>query len=179
MGKVCEYCGLEKRLMTEEKSYYDYGFKLKTYLICEDCRKDKANKTQSTLVSVSEVFKGYEGLLRIIKELSVQPDGTIQGVNFYHAAREAYAKSNSFREYLSDYGRNPVAINMIDRNHKTLWSFTYDIVNGDEPRITIHMHHDGDFDVYWVPDAEKNMEFNQWAVEAFERNEKEKKEDSI
>jgi hypothetical protein len=178
MDKICEYCRLEKPHMSEDKRYYDFGFKLKNYWICEDCEKDKDNKTQRILRAPTDEFRGYEGLLRIIKELSVQADGTIQGVNFYQSAREAYAKSNSFREYVSDYERRNVDVSKIDRDYTPLWEFTYRIVSGDEPRITTHFHHDGDFDVYWVPDAEKTMEFNETYVEGFERNEKKKEESS-
>jgi len=161
--------------MSADKSYYDYGFKVKKYCICEDCQKDANNRTQTTITTPFQEFQGYEGLLRIINELSVLEDGTTQSVNFYDAVREAYTKSNSFREYLSDYGNKDVDINKIDKNYTPLWGFTYQFASGLEPRITINMHHDGDYDVCWVPDAEKDMKFNHSYVEAFEKNEKQKK----
>jgi hypothetical protein len=40
------------------------------------------------------------------------------------------------------------------------------------------MHHDGDYDVCWYPDGEKEVDVNPGYVQAFEENEKEKKEDS-
>ncbi|MFI5425168.1 MAG: hypothetical protein ACHQXG_10310 [Nitrososphaerales archaeon] len=48
----------------------------------------------------------------------------------------------------------------------------------EEPRIIINMHHDGDYDVCWYPDGEKGVDVNPGYVQAFEENEKEKKEDS-
>jgi hypothetical protein len=163
--------------MSEDTSYYDYGFKMKKYWICEDCQKDKNNKTETMLTTSHSESLAYEGLLRIIKELSLSEVGTTQSVNFYHAAREAYAKSNSFREYLSDDGRFTVDINKMDRNYRPLWKFTYQIAN-EEPRIIINMHHDGDYDVCWYPDGEKDMDVNPGFIQAFENKEKENQKDS-
>ena len=109
--------------------------------------------------------------------MSLSEVGTTQSVNFYDAPREAYTKSNSFREYLSNDGRFAVDVNKIDKNYRPLWKFTYRIMN-EEPRIIINMHHDGDYDVCWYPDGEKEVDVNPGYVQAFEENEKEKKEDS-
>ena len=57
--------------MSEGKSYFDYGFKAKNYWICEDCDKDHDNTTKTIITTDFHEFQGYEGLLRIIKELSV------------------------------------------------------------------------------------------------------------
>lgn len=75
MSRLCEYCGLEKKHMSEGKSYFDYGFKAKNYWICEDCDKDHDNTTKTIITTDFHEFQGYEGLLRIIKELSVSRDG--------------------------------------------------------------------------------------------------------
>lgn len=145
--------------MSEDNSYYDYGFKVKKYWICEDCQKDEDNKTETMLATSHSGSIAYEGLLRIIKELSLSEVGATQSVNFYDAAREAYAKSNSFREYLSDDGRFTIDINKMDKNYSPLWEFTYRMVN-EEPRIIINMHHDGDYDVCWYPDRDKDVDIN-------------------
>ena len=63
----------------------------------------------------------------------------------------------------------------MDRNYTPLWEFTYLLANGLEPRITINLHHDGDYDVCWVLDAEKEMNYLVF-VRVFEENEREKKE---
>ena len=176
MSRLCEYCGLEKKHMSEGKSYFDYGFKAKKYWICEDCDKGHDNTTKTIITTDFHEFQGYEGLLRIIKELSVSRDGTTHYTNFYEAAREAYKKSNSFREYINGYSNTEVDVPQMDRNYTPLWEFTYRLANGLEPRITINLHHDGDYDVCWVLDAEKEMKFNPMFVKAFEENEREKKE---
>ena len=163
--------------MSEDKSYYDYGFKVKKYWICADCQIDDDNKTKIRLPTAYRDFIGYEGLLRIIKELSLSENGNAHSVNFYDAAREAYAKSNSFREYLSDDGRFIVDIHNMDKNYRPLWEFTYRIVN-EESRIIINMHHDGDYDVCWYPDGDKDVDINPGYIQAFGENEKEKKEAS-
>jgi hypothetical protein len=161
--------------MSKGTSYFDYGFKVKNYWICEDCEKDQDDTTQTIITTDLHEFQGYEGLLRIIKELSVLNDGTTQSINFYDAAKQAYNKSNSFREYLRGYTNSDVDVNLIDKNYTPLWEFTYRLTNGLEPRITINLHHDGDYDVCWVPDAERDVKFNQQYVKAFKENETKKK----
>ena len=69
--------------MSVDRSYYDYGFKVKKYWICEDCQKDEDNKTEMRLTTSDRDFTGYEGLLQTIKELSVSEDGITHSVNFY------------------------------------------------------------------------------------------------
>ena len=161
MSNVCEYCRLVKPLMSEDKSYYDYGFKVKKYWICADCQIDDDNKTKIRLPTAYRDFIGYEGLLRIIKELSLSENGIAHSVNFYDAAREAYAKD----------------IHNMDKNYRPLWEFTYRIVN-EESRIIINMHHDGDYDVCLYPDGDKDVDINPGYIQAFGENEKEKKEAS-
>ena len=126
MSRLCEYCGLEKKHMSEGKSYFDYGFKAKNYWICEDCDKDHDNTTKTIITTDFHEFQGYEGLLRIIKELSVSRDGTTHYTNFYEAAREAYKKSNSFREYINGYSNTEVDVPQMDRNYTPLWNLHID-----------------------------------------------------
>ncbi len=61
MSKLCEYCRLEKPFMSEDTSYYDYGFKMKKYWICEDCQKDDNNKTETMLTTNHRESLAYEG----------------------------------------------------------------------------------------------------------------------
>ncbi len=60
---------------------------------------------------------------------------------------------------LSNDGRFAVDINKMDKNYRPLWKFAYRKAN-EEPRIIINMHHDGNFDVCWYPDGEKDMDVN-------------------
>jgi hypothetical protein len=65
----------------------------------------------------------------------------------------------------------------MDKNYKPLWKFTYQIAN-EEPRIIINMHHDGDYDVCWYPDGEKDVDISQGFIQSFKNKENENKKDS-
>ena len=58
---------------------------MKKYWICADSETDDDNKTEIMLTTAYRDFIGYEGLLRIIKELSLSKNGTGLSVNFYDA----------------------------------------------------------------------------------------------
>ena len=159
--------------MSEEIRYYNSGFEKRDILICEECQKDEENKIDNPLMTISFEFKGYEGLMRIIKQNSLPQgeDGYNYIVDFYGMAKTAYNKSYCFREYLKFLGVDNA--NKIDKNLKQLWPFTYRIVSRQEPRIyTSGIKGPDKFSIQWRRDAARHMIFDGKMMEDFERDEK-------
>ncbi len=115
--------------MSEDTSYYDYGFKMKKYWICEDCQKDDKNKTETMLTTNHRESLAYEGQ---------------NNKGNCHCRKQGLANQSIFTTQHGRHTENQIRsenisvmmvaldIAKMDKSYRPLWKFTYHIAN-EEP----------------------------------------------
>ena len=122
--RVCDYCMQHKRWIYLPKPvYYRFGFAKRLVSICEDCNEYEFEylNVKPRIITVTTKINAFESICKVIKR-----SGENNPINYYEAARIAFLESSELREYL---GAEVTNIKHIGKNLRTLWPFTYRIVN--------------------------------------------------
>jgi hypothetical protein len=146
----CDYCNESNRFVSEGLQYYNFGFCTAYVHICENCSKEEGQSVGLHNLESDEESMAFKAIRLTIKNLSY--DSKFQnnkegGVDFYGAVRHAFKSNTPLRKYLAARGvRDAMEIN---KNRKTIWKFTHDIVSGMDARIKVVNKDPDNFLVLW------------------------------
>lgn len=152
---ICHYC-LEHKIIRpldlfSQPVYYNYGFVKRDILICEDCiQHDRKSFTDMQRIApVVIIGYAYEAICRVIKVHTTMASNNTNDdnpIDYYQAVRIAYRESQFLRQLL-----NIDSHEKIDKDLKTLWPFTYRIMNQEKERIMIINEDPDNLLISWIP----------------------------
>ena len=146
--RICDYCLQHKRWVSLPKPvYYRYGFAKRLVPICEDCNTYlfECLKVKPRIITVPTLISAFESICKVIKT-----SGENNPINYYETVSMAYLESDELREYLAP---DVTDIKQVDKNLKTLWPFTYRIVNESQDMIQVTDKNPNNLLIKWIPDA--------------------------
>ena len=125
--------------------YYRYGFAKRLVTICEDCDRYEFEylKVKPRIITVPTEINAFESICKVIKRSDWN-----NSIIYYEAVKMAYSESEELREY---FGPDATDIKQIDKSLKTLWPFTYRIVNESRDMIQVIDRNPDNLTIKWIP----------------------------
>ena len=144
----CDFCNEHKSFINLKYRYYNYGFSRHSYLACDDCHFNLFGPFNLGLID--DKMRAYESILEVINDKTVKKNqGNKTTIDYYEAARIAYANGQYMRKYI-DSKLTDIAI--INKTFRPIWELTYKIVSGEEKdRIRVVNKNPDNLLVSWVP----------------------------
>jgi hypothetical protein len=143
----CDFCNEHKWSVYFHDRYYNYGFSKCSYHACNECHDTLFGPFGPGDVLIA--VRAYEDILEVINEKTDKKgNDETTTVNYYEAARIAYAENKYMQKYLDKTIKD---VKEINKTFKPIWEFTYKISGGEEERIRLVNRDPDNLLVSWIP----------------------------